>query len=97
MTRWAVLHEREAARMFYAASSSANKSYQSPDEVYYSVRRSRAHKADNRYADIFAYDRTAVGVEGEGYLNANVVCDGYGGWWVAAQVSFAESCRAIVV
>ena len=90
MTRWAILHEREAARMFYSAASSSHKSKLSSEEEYYSIRRSRAHKADNRYSDIFAYDRTAVGVEGEGYLNANVVCDGYGGWWVAAQASYIE-------
>lgn len=84
MSRWTLLAERERARMFYSAA----RSPQAPEEVFYSVQKSRQNRSLNRYADIFAYDRTAVSVGGE-YINANVVKDGYGGWWVAAQVSEA--------
>jgi protein-tyrosine phosphatase len=81
MSRWTLLAERENVRRFYTAT----KLPRSPEEVFYSVRKSREHRKLNRYADVLAYDRTAVSVDGE-YLNANVVEDGYGGWWVAAQV-----------
>ena len=53
------------------------------------------YSEDNRYSNVLAYDRTAVRVNGEVYLNANVVCDGRGRWYVAAQVS--PSAVAIVL
>ncbi|KAK6906314.1 hypothetical protein L486_06122 [Kwoniella mangroviensis CBS 10435] len=56
----------------------------SAEQAFYSVRNSLSHRADNRYSNILAYDRTAVSVEG-GYINANVVTDGKGGEWIAAQ------------
>ncbi|WRT70822.1 uncharacterized protein IL334_007821 [Kwoniella shivajii] len=56
----------------------------SDEQSFYSVRNSIQHRQDNRYSNILAYDRTAVSVEGK-YLNANVVSDGKGGTWIAAQ------------
>ena len=92
MSRWKALHDREGARMFYSAINLKTPRGPSPEEAYYSVQRSRQNKASNRYADIFAYDRTAVDVDGQGqYINANVVKDGFGTWWVAAQVGVPSS------
>ncbi|WVQ86143.1 hypothetical protein IAT38_008311 [Cryptococcus sp. DSM 104549] len=76
-----LLAEREAYR---AQCSQLNSSRPSPEQVFYSVRNSVKHRYDNRYGNIYAYDRTAVVVDGE-YLNANVVTDGKGGQWIAAQ------------
>lgn len=53
----------------------------------YCAIRSKSHSACNRYSDILAYDRTAVRTKDGDYLNANVVRDHKGRWWVAAQVS----------
>ncbi|KAK8850628.1 hypothetical protein IAR55_004547 [Kwoniella newhampshirensis] len=74
-----ILSEREAVRL-----QCAQLHRPSPEQVFYSVRNSLRHRPDNRYSNILAYDRTAVTVDGR-YINANVVKDGKGGWWVAAQ------------
>jgi hypothetical protein len=83
---YVVLAEREARRM---ELSQSRPRYPSPEHIYYSVQKSLSHRTSNRYSNILAYDRTAVSADGE-YLNANVVCDGKGGCWVAAQVSGVE-------
>lgn len=74
-----LLQARERQRMTIARTPT------DPDYAFYSVARSQRNKHSNRYSDILAYDRTAVGGEDE-YLNANVVMGPDGGWWVAAQV-----------
>nr|XP_019050776.1 hypothetical protein I302_01218 [Kwoniella bestiolae CBS 10118]OCF29706.1 hypothetical protein I302_01218 [Kwoniella bestiolae CBS 10118] len=74
-----ILAEREYARIHAGQAS-----HTSPEHAFYSVRNSLKHRTDNRYSNILAYDRTAVSVEGK-YLNANVVTDGKGGTWIAAQ------------
>lgn len=51
----------------------------------YSIHNSRKHRNESRYSDVSAYDYTAVKPRGE-FLHANVVGDGTGRWWVAAQV-----------
>ncbi|TYJ52041.1 hypothetical protein B9479_007370 [Cryptococcus floricola] len=92
---FAILAQREQVRRENSAAYSAN-----PKEVhpFYSVKNSLAHRHDNRYSNILAYDRTAVVVNGN-YLNANVVDDGKGGLWVAAQAppprAFDSFFRAI--
>lgn len=79
---WEVLAERERARM----ALSNTKRPETTAEKFYAVSGSINNRAANRYSNILAYDRTAVIVEGE-YLNANVVKDSNGKWWVASQVS----------
>ncbi|WVQ63604.1 uncharacterized protein L199_001757 [Kwoniella botswanensis] len=74
-----ILAEREYIRL-----RTSQVARPSAEQGFYSVRKSLSHRADNRYSNILAYDRTAVSVEGE-YLNANVVTDGKGGTWIAAQ------------
>lgn len=78
---FSILAERESLRLEYSRSPDA------PLHAFYSVANSRNNRASNRYSNILAYDRTAIKVDGLGYLNANVVCDSRGGWWVASQVS----------
>jgi protein tyrosine phosphatase len=86
-----LLTKRESVRVSY--SNQAHHlthhihRHGAPEEVFYSVRNSLKYRKSNRYSNILAYDRTAVQVDGDGYLNANVVCDGKGNWWVASQVS----------
>ncbi|EIW70073.1 hypothetical protein TREMEDRAFT_61835 [Tremella mesenterica DSM 1558] len=84
---WKILQEREQARM----TISAPRSHRAPEQIFYSVMNSLRNKKHNRYSNILAYDRTAVVVHDDGYLNANVVCDSKGGWWVAAQAPPPES------
>ncbi|WWD20806.1 hypothetical protein CI109_105283 [Kwoniella shandongensis] len=74
-----ILAEREGVRL-----QCSQLHRPSPEQVFYSVRNSLKHRPDNRYSNILAYDRTAVTVDGH-YINANVVTDGKGGCWVAAQ------------
>lgn len=74
---YSVLAKREVAR------AAEWNNHASP----YCAIRSKTHSACNRYSDILAYDRTAVRTKDGGYLNANVVRDHKGRWWVAAQVS----------
>ncbi|KAK4688767.1 hypothetical protein P7C73_g1340, partial [Tremellales sp. Uapishka_1] len=76
---WSVLAEREAARV-----SLSQMPQPTPKAAFYSVQNALNHPRRNRYSNIMAYDRTAVEADGE-YLNANVVCDRYGSWWVASQ------------
>nr|ODN96769.1 hypothetical protein L204_03478 [Cryptococcus depauperatus CBS 7855] len=80
-----VLAEREALRR---RSASLPKSH--PEQQFYAVDNSCQHRKDNRYANILAYDRTAVKVNGK-YLNANVVEDGKGGMWIAAQAPLPQT------
>lgn len=75
-----VLADREATRLEYSQLQKP-----SIGQAFYSVHNSLKHRRDNRYSNVLAYDRTAVTVDGE-YLNANVVTDGKGGRWIAAQV-----------
>lgn len=84
---YTILAERESTRLAYSQPRQIVR-YPTPQHVFYSVANSAKYKASNRYSNIYAYDRTAVKVDGEGYLNANVVCDGRGMWWVASQVSY---------
>lgn len=79
---WKVLEHRERQRLLWSRLSGRASA---PENVFYSVTNSLKHRRFNRYADILAYDRTALVVEGE-YLNANTVTDGRGGRWVASQV-----------
>ncbi|WWC72702.1 uncharacterized protein I206_106666 [Kwoniella pini CBS 10737] len=74
-----ILAERE-----YIRSRAGQLSQPSSEQAFYSVRNSVKHVLDNRYRNIYAYDRTAVIVDGK-YLNANVITDGKGGLWIAAQ------------
>jgi protein-tyrosine phosphatase len=83
---WDLLAKRERQRV----AISATRKPQTQAEVFYSVAESSANRPLNRYANIYAYDRTAVTVDGD-YLNANVIKDGHGRWWVACQVSFQRS------
>lgn len=85
---WELLAKREQQRM----ALSAVKRPSTQAEEFYAITDSRANRRDNRYANIFAYDRTAVTVNGE-YINANVVKDAYGRWWAACQVSSVEPHR----
>lgn len=78
-----ILTDREKNRLEH----SMNWIHSTPAHAFYSVANSMKHQNSNRYSNILAYDRTAVALEGGGYLNANVVCDARGGWWVASQVS----------
>ncbi|KAL7420821.1 hypothetical protein Q5752_004774 [Cryptotrichosporon argae] len=87
-----VLAQREAQRQEYSRLMPTRQA--SPEQLFYSVSRSIKHKVANRYSNIFAYDRTAVLVDGEGYLNANVVRDTRGRWWVAAQAPLPETFHA---
>lgn len=82
---WEALQERERARAYFSRLSVEGGRYPSPESVFYSTRDSRSERERNRYSDVLAYDRTAVRVEGR-YLNASVVLDNIGNWWVAAQV-----------
>ena len=63
---------------------------------FYAVERSANNASCNRYGNIWAFDRTALRAsdpssadsEDDGrYLNANIVADGKGNWWIASQVS----------
>lgn len=81
---WNTLENRELARSTLSACAHRASA---PEDLYYSVEESRAAGTKNRYRDVLAYDRTSVRVDGNGYLNANVVADTKGQWWVAAQVS----------
>jgi hypothetical protein len=86
-----LLTKRESARAshtdpFHQLTHRLHR-HPAPEEVFYSVHNSVKYRTSNRYSNILAYDRTAVQVDGDGYLNANVVCDGKGSWWVASQVS----------
>ncbi|WWC92420.1 uncharacterized protein L201_007377 [Kwoniella dendrophila CBS 6074] len=74
-----ILAERELIRLQAGQIPRPNA-----EQAFYSIRNSLKHRPDNRYSNILAYDRTAVSVEGR-YINANVVTDGKGGEWVAAQ------------
>ncbi|KIR52734.1 hypothetical protein I315_04597 [Cryptococcus gattii Ru294] len=74
-----VLADREVTRLEYSQLQKP-----SIEQAFYSVHNSLDHRRDNRYSNVLAYDRTAVTVDGE-YLNANVVTDGKGGRWIAAQ------------
>ncbi|KAI9637124.1 protein-tyrosine phosphatase-like protein [Dioszegia hungarica] len=77
---WDLLVQRERHRVAY----SATKRPKTSAEKFYSVVESASNRECNRYSNILAYDRTAVTVN-EDYLNANVVKDGYGRWWIASQ------------
>jgi protein tyrosine phosphatase len=64
---------------------------------FYAVEQSANNASCNRYGNIWAFDRTALRAsdgslaetKDDGrYLNANIVADGKGNWWVASQVSF---------
>jgi hypothetical protein len=64
--------------------------------TFYNVNESAKNALSNRYGNIWAYGRTAVTVQTTSspdplYLNANVVADGKGSWWVASQVSPIDS------
>lgn len=88
-----LLTKRESARAshtdpFHQLTHRLHR-HPAPEEIFYSVHNSLKYRTGNRYSNILAYDRTAVQVDGDGYLNANVVCDGKGNWWVASQVSGA--------
>ncbi|OXG11151.1 hypothetical protein C366_06190 [Cryptococcus neoformans Tu401-1] len=74
-----VLADREVTRLEYSLLHKP-----STEQAFYSVHNSLKHRRNNRYSNVLAYDRTAVTVDGE-YLNANVVTDGKGGRWIAAQ------------
>lgn len=80
---WEVLEERENARQ--RISMLQLRQAAGPEGIFYSVNNSVKHSKHNRYSNVLAYDRTAVRVDGESYLNANVVCNGRGRWYVAAQ------------
>lgn len=82
---WAELGRRERQRMHFSLSEAPMRR-KSPEEAFYSVENSVRNRRGNRYSNIMAYDRTAVLVDGEGYLNANVVVSEGGQWWVASQV-----------
>lgn len=79
---WDVLVRRELIRMSLSRTSEPK----SPQEIFYAITESKLNRRANRYSNVFAYDRTAVKVDGQ-YLNANVVKDREGAWWVAAQAS----------
>lgn len=81
---WDVLQERERVRM--SLSRAAASRYPPPEAVVFALEESRHAREDNRYSDVLAYDRTSVRVDGKHYLNASVVSDPSGNWWVAAQV-----------
>jgi protein-tyrosine phosphatase len=81
-----ILSERERIRLD-CSRPQKTPGYPTPEQVFYSVANSLNFRTSNRYYNILAYDRTAVAVNAEGYLNANVICDTKGGWWVASQVS----------
>lgn len=81
---WDTLERRELSRSTLSACAHASSA---PEDMFYSVEESRAAGRKNRYRDVLAYDRSSVRVNGSDYLNANVVADGRGQWWVAAQVS----------
>ncbi|RSH86968.1 hypothetical protein EHS25_003456 [Saitozyma podzolica] len=98
-----LLTKRESARAshtdpFHQLTHRLHR-HPAPEEVFYSVHNSLKYRTSNRYSNILAYDRTAVQVDGDGYLNANVVCDGKGSWWVASQApvpgTFHPFLRAI--
>jgi len=66
---------------------------------FYAVEHSANNASCNRYGNIWAFDRTALrasdGSSGAAkddgrYLNANIVADAKGNWWVASQVSFSD-------
>lgn len=82
---WELLEQREHER--YRVSRGVDLPLRPglSDVQRYSIRNSRLHRGDNRYSDVNAYDHTAVKPGGE-FLNANIVGDGTGRWWVAAQV-----------
>ena len=82
---YSILSEREAIRLGYSRPRPP-PNYPSPQHIFYSVVNSLKYRTTNRYSNILAYDRTAIKVDNDGYLNANVVCDGKGSWWVASQV-----------
>jgi hypothetical protein len=89
---WHTLERREQARVFYrqnARHAREGNGHPAPEFMFYSAEHARAdsNKAKNRYRDVVAYDRTGVRFDDERYLNANVVVDAAGRWWVAAQVS----------
>ena len=86
------LSKREGARLTYSQSGRLSK-HRDPQHAFYSVVNSVKNRTSNRYDNIFAYDRTSVIVDDEGYLNANVVCDTKGAWWVASQVRIRLSSR----
>ncbi|KAL1412507.1 hypothetical protein Q8F55_000253 [Vanrija albida] len=81
---WDVLQERERVRMSRARQASSSR-YVPPEAVVFTLEESRHARDDNRYSDVLAYDRTSVRVDGRHYLNASVVSDPSGNWWVAAQ------------
>ncbi len=88
-----MLAERERARLDFSLPRPIPR-YPTPQHVFYSVANSLRHRASNRYSNILAYDRTAVTADEGEYLNANVVCDGKGSWWVASQASHVvRLCR----
>lgn len=83
---WELLERREHDRYRLARDADVQLRPGLADVQRYSIHNSKAHRDDNRYSDVNAYDHTAVKPGGE-FLNANVVGDGTGRWWVAAQVS----------
>lgn len=80
---WVTLHERELLRQKLANEFNVTKQNQ-PFRIVYGSNHKR-----NRYTDVLPYDRTLVSQKSTfGYLNANIVCDLNGRWFVASQVGF---------
>jgi protein tyrosine phosphatase len=91
---------REAIRQLRDVTAELNMEFQSEELEsaieFYAVEKSATNASCNRYGNIWAFDRTALratdGVSAQTedssrYLNANIVADGKGNWWVASQVS----------
>ncbi|ORY31264.1 protein-tyrosine phosphatase-like protein [Naematelia encephala] len=94
-----ILQDREDERREFSSTRS-HSHYPRPESLWYSVSNSTRNANRNRYSNVLAYDRTAVTVDlggGDGkraYLNANVVCDGRGDWWVASQAPLPNTLHA---
>jgi len=88
-----LIHNTDLARIALAPGSSQT-SLQVPRDAakaFYCAARSLEHRSDNRYSDVVGYDRTTVALSNGGYLNANIVWDLVGNWWIAAQVCCQHS------
>lgn len=90
---WELLEQREHERYRIARGVDIPLRPGLSNVQRYSIHNSKLHRADNRYSDVNAYDQTAVKPGGE-FLNANIVGDGTGRWWVAAQVRLHEAALA---
>lgn len=89
----------------YSALDPSDASAMNLAKQYYSVQKSSAQAQNNRYSDIFAYDRTSLKLpryvigekplnkqeENDVYLNANLIVDGKGSFWVACQAPIPDA------